>query len=379
MNPIDDLRAARPAHLAASTPDERTRETELAHAFAQGEPAEPRRAPARGRRGWALGLAVAAAAATAVVVTGGLPGGTAPQPVPTAASGGTATPSGPPAPVELSARDVLLVAATSAEKQPPASGTYWHTEFLQRTLYRASAGYLVAEETRIRTWVSARGHWSVTQPLGVQPASEADRAKWQEAGAPTEIEVAVPGKGTITLSTAPGKPSPGHAAGEEIFWLGRNVTMADLRALPDDPDGLKKWLLRYYAGHDTESDRPMGQDAWLFQTTAGLITDMPVSARVRAAAFRMLAALPSVTATGQVTDARGRAGTAVAIETDSIARTGERGVLQDRLIIDEAAGAALARESVVVTPGGLQKDFEAGAVWNSVTQIQRGWTDTRDS
>lgn len=373
MNLIDELRAAQPAHLADSPVDERTRRAELAYAMSQGAPVRSRNR----RHVWVLSLAGAAAVVTAFAVFGGTLGsGVAPR-----------APSASPttakrAPVELSAQQVLLVAATSAERQPPSSGAYWHTESVQRTLSKAAAGYFVIDETRVQSWVSARGQWSRTQWLGVQPASAADRAKWEEAGSPQKIEVEVPGKGKVTLPVEAGKPSSSHLAGEEIFWLGRNVTMTDLRSLPEDPSALKKWLLRYYKGHDTESARPMGQDAWLFQITAGLITDMPVSAKVRAAAFRMLADLPSVTTAGAVTDAQGRSGTAVGIETDSqVLRgsKGDKGVLQDRLIIDEESGTALARESVVVKPGGLQADFEPGTVWNSVTNVQTGWTASRQA
>ncbi|WP_214326312.1 CU044_5270 family protein [Nonomuraea sediminis] len=368
MNPIDELRAAQPAHLADLSVDERTRQAELAYAMSQGVPVRRRtRRPV-----WVLGLAGAVAAVTAVaVVSGTLGGGVNPR-APSASSTTVKH-----APVELSAQQVLLVAATSAEKQPPSSGAYWHIESVQQTLTKAATGYFVTQGTRIQSWVSARGQWSRTQSLGVKPASDADRAKWEEVGAPQKIEVEVPGKGKVTLPTEAGKPSSGHLAGEEIFWLGRSVTMADLRNLPDAPSALKKWLLQYYKGHDTESDRSMGQDAWLFQTTAGLITDMPVSAKVRAAAFRMLADLPSVTTAGEVTDAQGRSGTAVAIETDSLTQMGDKGVLQDQLIIDEDSGAALARESVVVKPGGFQQGFEPGTVWNSVTIVQAGWVDSR--
>ncbi|MFI7442743.1 CU044_5270 family protein [Nonomuraea indica] len=375
MNPIDDVRAARPAHLGDTEVDQRTRQAELAYAMSQGAPAPRRRSL---RPVWGLSLAGAAAAVTAVAVFGAGAGGGA---------GGGTTPAvrsatGTAAPMALSAQQVLLMAATKAEGRPSSSGTYWHTESVQRTLTRAVAGYLVVEEGRIQSWVSATGQWSRSQPLGAQPATDADRARWEAAGSPAQIEVEVPGKRTRTLTTEPGKPHSGHHAGKEIFWLGRNVTMADLKRLPEDETALKRWLLRHYQGHGTESGAPMGRDAWLFQTTAGLITDMPVSAKVRAAAFRMLAGLPTVTASAGVTDARGRSGTAVAIETESLAPDGHaagKGTLQDRLIIDEQTGQALARESVVVEPGGLQKDFEPGTVWNSVTLVKAAWTDSREN
>ncbi|MFD1934785.1 CU044_5270 family protein [Nonomuraea mangrovi] len=376
MNPIDELRAARPAHLGDVPVDERTRRSELAHAMSptmsQGTPFRRRTKP---RLVWGLGLAGAAAAATAVaVLAAGTGGGTAPR-APSAAPASSA-------PVKLTAQQVLLVAATSAERQPATSGEFWHTETLGRNLVTAPDGYVMVMEQRNEMWVGKRGQWSRSQYLGAKPATDEDRAKWAAAGSPAEVEIAVPGKPVgRTLPLAANKPYTGHHAGKEVFWLGRNVTLADLAALPDDEVGLKAWLLKYYEGKSTESDAPMAEDAWLFQVTAGLITDMPVSAKVRGAAFRMLAALPSVTAVGEVTDAQGRSGTAIAMETESHTggADGRKGLLQDRLIIDEQTGVALGRESVVVKPGGFQAGLEPGTVWNSATVVRAEWTDSRTS
>ncbi|GAA2376836.1 hypothetical protein GCM10010404_35900 [Nonomuraea africana] len=372
MNPIEELRAARPAHLGDAPVDERTRQSELAYAMAQGAPARRRR---NLRPVWGLSLAGAAAAVTAVAVfTAGTGGGTAPR-----APARVAQPASPA--IKLSAQEVLLVAAANAERAPATSGTYWHTETLGRNLFRAPGGYVMVTEQRDEMWVSKNGQWSRSQYLGAKPATDEDRARWAAAGSPAEIELTVPGKGVGQLvPIAAKKPHTGHHAGKEVFWLGRNVTLADLAALPDDEVGLKGWLLKYYEGKSTESDAPMAEDAWLFQVTAGLITDMPVSAKVRGAAFRMLAALPSVTSVGQVTDSEGRPGTAIAIEHDSKVNNADAtgGVLQDRLIIDESTGQALAREGVVVKPGGLQTGLEPGTVSHTVTILEAGWTDTRD-
>ncbi|MEU4723824.1 CU044_5270 family protein [Nonomuraea dietziae] len=373
MNPIDELRAARPAHLGDGPVDEETRRAELAHAMAQGRPARRRR---NLRPVWGLSLAGAAAAVTAfAVLTAGTGGGTAPRAPSQAFTQPKVTET-----VKLSAQEVLLVAASRAERQPATSGEFWHTETLARTLFTAPGGYVMATEQRDEMWVSNNGQWSRSQYLGAEPATDEDRAKWAAAGSPAEIQQTVPGKGVGRLvPIAANKPYTDHHAGKEAFWLGRNVTLADLASLPEDEAGLKAWLLKYYEGKDTEGDRPMAEDAWLFRVSAGLITDMPVSARVRGAAFRMLAALPSVTSVGGVTDSQGRQGTAIAMETEAKANNADtaQGVLQDRLIIDEESGRALGRESVVVKPGGLQVGLEPGTVWSSTAILEAGWTDTR--
>ncbi|MGS2645428.1 CU044_5270 family protein [Streptosporangium sp. LJ11] len=401
MNPIDQLRAARPEHLGDTPVDPRTRAAELSRAMAQ-----PRRAPA-GRRavrpGWGLGLGLglagAAAAVTAVAVTISATGGTVPDapsaqadPGRTASSQASSSPTPSASRVELSSRSILLAAAHGAARQPDTTGAYWHTASVTRILSEAADGdYTVVERTRNEGWTpSATGgdQWSRTRSLGARPASPDDEAAWRRAGSPTEIEVEVPGKGGgqrggYVLSTEPGEAKDSHIPlvdGDKVFWLGRNVTMKDLRGLPDDPDDLKAWLLRSYTGSGTESDDPMSSDAWLFAVSIGLITDMPVTSQVRGAAFRMLADLKTIKVSRGVTDAEGRTGSAVAIEVRVRAKAdakGAGGVLLDRLIFDETTGRALARESVVVRPGGPQAGFEPGTVWHSQTVLEAGWTDEK--
>lgn len=340
MNPIDQLRQARPSHL--DTPlDPHTRAAELAQSMAQPRPRARRRL--RVRPVWGLSLAGAAAAVTAVaVVISGGTGGTAPRAPSTVAA--------------LSAKTVLLAAAERSERTPAATGDWWHTIGVRRGLLQAAeGGYAVMDRQRIESWTpSATGkdQWSRTQTLGAEPM---DKGAWESAGSPSSIVVKVPRKGSITLSTEPGKEDVGHSPlvdGDKVFWLGKNVTMKDLRGLPSSADGLKAWLLRSYKGHDTESDRPMGSDRWLFAVTVGLIMDMPVTPQVRGAAFRMLADLDTIKVTPDVSDAEGRKGTAVSID-------------RERLIIDESTGMPLASESVV----------EAGTVQNSYVVLEAGWTD----
>ncbi|RVX44658.1 hypothetical protein EDD27_7401 [Nonomuraea polychroma] len=401
MNPIDELRAARPAHLGDRPVDERTRAAELSYAMSGPRQAGRRRKVVRPV--WGLGLAGAAAAVTAVVV---VMAGNGAAPTPRAPDGGgaiatatgapdgsgsTANPDGTAAPrVTLSAREVLLAAAEKADRQDERTGDYWHTATVSRTLLTvAEGGYRMVMQNRNEMWTpSATGgeQWSRNQSLGARPATEEDRKAWEAAGSPAKVEVAVPGKqgsptlgkrGALVADTAPGKVRTSHSPlvdGDKVFWLGRNVTMKELRGLPSDPDDLKKWLLRSYEGHDTESSStPMASDVWLFKVSAGLITDMPVTPQVRGAAFRMLAELDTVKVVENVTDAEGRQGTAVSIEE----RVKGGAVLEDRLIFDESTGRALAGENVVVRPGGLQAGLEPGEVFHSTAMLEAGWTDEK--
>ncbi|MET8984288.1 CU044_5270 family protein [Nonomuraea wenchangensis] len=377
MNPIDELRAARPAHLGDRPVDERTRAAELAYAMSRPRQGERRRRPVF-RPAWGLALAGAAAAAVtaaAVVLPGG--GVTPPPRTPAVAE----TENAPPVAekTHLSAREVLLAAAANAGRQAETEGDWWHTATVTRTLFTvAGGGYQVESRSRDEMWTPrAPGgeQWSRGRSLGAAPATETDQRAWEAAGSPAEFEIKVPGKrGALTMPAAPGKVRTDHSPlvdGDKVFWLGRNVTMKDLRGLPDEPEALRAWLLRSYEGHDTESDGvPMASDVWLFKVSAGLITDMPVTPKVRGAAFRMLAGLDTVEVTEDVTDAEGRTGTAVSIEE----RIKGGAVLRNRLVFDEATGRGLANENVVVKPGGLQAGLEPGSVFNSVAVLEAGWT-----
>jgi hypothetical protein len=256
MNPIDELRAARPAHLGDVPVDERTRAAELSYAMSRPRQARARR---RTRPVWGISLAGAAAvAAAAVVVTGtggstppasdvALPASTLPAPTLPAPTLSTAAPK-----VTLSAREVLLAAAENADRQPDRTAAYWHTASVSRLLYKAANGdYLVWDRSRSESWTPrATGgeQWHRSRSLGARPATDEDEAAWRQAGSPTEIKVEGEGKmAGMSVSTSPRAAETRRAPltdGDKVFWLGRNVTMKDLRGLPSDPGELKAWLLR---------------------------------------------------------------------------------------------------------------------------------------
>jgi hypothetical protein len=345
LDAMDRLAAVRPDLDPSPDADRRSRDLRAAMA----QPYEPRRRRPVGRL--AIGVAAVAAAVVggAVVLDDGRP--------PVAVS-----------PVVLDARTVLLTAARRADAQQDGTGAFWHTVTLSRTYLRAP-GYSIIDQGRDESWTpSAAGgqQWSRSQSLGAVPATAADRTAWERAGSPRSITVSLPGASArkqLIVPMVPGRVVTSHVPlvdGNKVFWLGRNVTMKEIRSLPTTPGGLKAWLLRSYAGHDTETaSEPMTSDAWLFQVTVGLITDMPVTTRVRAAAFRMLADLPSVTALGQVQDAQGRTGIAITVATS--------GATRQRLIIDSSGGRALADETFTAS----------GAALSSRLILTAGWTDVR--
>lgn len=320
-----------------------------------------------------LGLTAATAAAAVAISTTGTTG----------TGGGAGGPqAGHSTTKTLDARSILLAAATEADGQPDGAGGYWHTTIVDRNTYRvADGGYTVVQRDQREQWTPSlpgRPQWSSNRSLGARPATAADTAAWQRAGSPATFKVRVPGKGLkpMTLSTKPGPTRVDRAPladGGQVFWLGRNVTMKDLRALPADPKRLKASLQRWYQGHGTESSsEPMSSDLWLYTVAKGLITEMPATPKVRGAAFRMLADLRAVRAIGQVKDAQGRSGAAIAVTE----RTTRAGTLEHRLIIDTTAGRALGEDIVLVKPGGFTTGFAPGSVWTSSTVVTQGWTSS---
>jgi hypothetical protein len=395
MNPIEQLRAAKPAHL---DPDPRVEETtrarELSYALSQARTVRSRRRIAK--PAWGLSLVGAAAAVTAVAVTmsGGTGGGTGSG---TPAPGGatSSVTKGPAPQVSLDARSVLLAAAHSAEVQPDKVGKYWHSSTIGKNLVTAGS-YALFEQSKSEGWTpyaTGADTWTREQNLGVVPATPADEAAWKAAGSPTKIKVTFPDKGgsdggpikgSMVVSTVPGAPRISHQPlfqGDKIFWLGKNVTMKDVRGLPSSPTALKQWLLRSYEGHGTEGGDKVSADSWLFSVAAGLITDMPVTPQVRGAAFRMLANLKSLKVTENVQDSSGRSGTAVSLTTVSGSKaTGKKtGLYDDRLIFNKGTGLPLAREGVVIKPGGFQAGLKPGTVFYSTLVQDSGWTDSNPS
>jgi len=307
------------------------------------------------------------------------------QETPTAPTGtpGSAT-------VALDARTVLLAAASQAEAQQEKTGDWWRSESVQRDLLRVlgEPSYLVYTAERSEMWTpyeTGGERVDRSQKLGFDFPTPADEAAWKQAGSPSRVSLDVPkpkpkggpaspGIGSYEVDRLPGREETHRAPlldGDKVFWLGKNVTMKDLQGLPDDPKRLKAWLLRSYKGHDTESSGvPMTSEKWLYQVATGLIADMPVTPKVRGAAFRMLAELETVRVIENVTDLEGRTGTAVAMEKES-----DGAVILDRLLFDRTTGRALQRDNVVLKPGGYQKGLPEGSLNHAVTIVSSGWTD----
>ncbi|MEV5570734.1 CU044_5270 family protein [Spirillospora sp. NPDC052269] len=376
---MEMLMNARPDDLNPNAPiDAETRERELARARhgAHGTTTVTEPARRRVRPVWGLGLAGLAAAAVAAAVLVPTGGGSGGAPAAKNNNGGQT----------LDGKTVLLTAAESSDREPDmpgAAGAYWHVTEVNRQYLRTGAGataYTVLAEQRSENWTPNSPTGSLvarSQNLGGRPATGGDEALWRKAGSPASWALKIPaGKGKskpLPLSRNAGKvqtnrqPLPNGA----VYWLGRNVTMKQVKALPADPKALKKELLRWYQGHGTEAaSQKSTADEWLFDVARGMVTDMPVSPKVRAAAFRMLAGLPSVTSLGKVTDGQGRHGVAI-----GMTRPGQAGVnFQTRLIVDPVKGRGLGTQEVLVKPSSLYPGFSAGSLWSEIMVTAASWT-----
>ncbi|MEV5560911.1 CU044_5270 family protein [Nonomuraea wenchangensis] len=215
-----------------------------------------------------LGMAVAAAMTAAVIVTGVFQPATAP----------------------VSGRDVLLMAAASAEHIPQGTGTYWHVT---------------------RTWQVPDG------PSVQESWTARDGRRWSR------------NEQYATPESVVEDPAPFRLMGAEIGF-------EELEGLPTDPEKLKERI----AGlprHDS-SMLPADREGGLVSPLITLITELPTPAQVRSAAFEALATTPGVRNAGPV-----EGGQELLIPLS--------GELEIRMVVDPET-ARVARANILLTAEG---------------------------
>jgi hypothetical protein len=332
-----------------------------------GDPGRPPAPSARtrgpGRRAWQWGLAGAVpvvAAAVAFVLAGGQPPATAPT---ARQSTGAVAP-----------RDALLVAATNTLKAK-STGRYFVTRTESGYVFSAHR-YEVLGRRYAEDWEprSARDRaWGVLQHLGAAPFGPGSQAAWRADGSPTEWTMPGTAKSSDpwTVTAAAGPRGPGGAVGVQTrdgttivtarsYVLGGQVVSArTMAALPTDAAGLRAWLTE---GYNAGPDPSMTIQDRLIDDALHLLADMPVTARVRSAAYQMLAGLDAVRRLPDATDQRGRTGSAVAIPVRY-----EDGVTTLRVIFDHDSGNVLSIEQLTA----------AGKLRGYTLVVSSGWTDER--
>ena len=301
------LSQARPASLDRS-PEPMRRAADIAAATCGsfGRPDGRTAAPSRRRLRAALPSAAALATAAAIaVVFATVSSGRGPEP--SQLGGGRAG-------VTFTARDVLLTAATHVASAP-TSGEFWKTTTVSGELLPAGTKahpYDMYVPIRSTQWAPRRSglrEWTISQTLGLVPATPADQAAWRSAGSPKSWDYF---KTTFTTSVSPPSAtwqvsdgSVGLVEGDEP-----GLTPAQFRAMPASPRALLA-RLRHYARatwcgrHPEAGCATIDQLVW--SEAVNLLQD-PVTSEVRAATFHVMADLPGVRLLGKMRDPIGRPG-----------------------------------------------------------------------
>lgn len=234
------------------------------------------------------------------------------------------TPAGHSA-VQLSGRDILLVAAEHAETDTSA-GKYWQVRILYSdpTVQVGSATdpYHIEARAIAEQWIPqdpSQPSWYATRVLAARPVTEADREAWRRAGSPATWDT---GKGPWGEADAGVLRSMPPGAATNVGSL----TRQQLQDLPSDVTALRRAL-----EPAVRPDQRGSGDGWLINPAMQLLR-APVSGQVRGAAFRLLAEL-GATNTGPTTDPMGREGVGVEVEAGHS--------WSARLVIDPTSGTLL--------------------------------------
>ncbi|MDR8411881.1 CU044_5270 family protein [Nonomuraea sp. 3-1Str] len=316
---MDDYRAVRDLLPAPplSPEVERAGRERLAVAFSQERVRRGRRAA----RWSALALGVAGAAAAAIVIT-------------------HITPASVPAPygaaVQADGKRFLLVAAGSVAAMPDEGAWWGSTEVHGQQFHEPGGRYVLRESESVETWIPADPEgrtWYRHTPQGIKPATPQDETAWVADGSPTSWTYDKPsetGRSGVVRSE-PGEQRTWSTEDWDFRILTAGKPLTKMSEVPDTPEGLKALIA--------------ADDRTTIDTAARLLFFAPVTSETRAAAYRLLASVPGVTAVGQMTDALGRAGQAIEYESGEFAPPNYRGATRTRLVIDPTSGKPLSIET----------------------------------
>jgi hypothetical protein len=278
--------------------------------------------------------------------------------------------------VALSAHDILLAAASRAERAPATTGRFWHVRTMgvvgPDRVGTAPNQYDLVSRYLSETWMArnpADRNWEGDLLLGYHPRSAADQRAWRAAGSPDHWDIATDSvSGTRRLTAAPSAPhfAPYDQTVPFLDDLG-GFDVAGLNALPRDPAQLRALLAARIASHlGQRAGSPEG-NLILFIRLSDLLLQTPAPPKVRAAAFTAIAAIPGVRSTGTVTDADGRSGLGIELNRT----TG--GVKElNKIVIDPSTYLVLGQDYVASLAGRSGgRPLKEG---NSVV-VTAEWTD----
>jgi hypothetical protein len=247
------------------------------------------RGPVRRHRArWlGTGLSLTAAAAAVVIVVASVTSAPAPH--------------HPPATVTQSGQQILLAAATSAEQASEGSGAYWHI----KTVITDFPG------DQYETWTKRDGE------------------SWTR-----DIET----HGKVVKDP----PSPPGWVPGNFSLSGLHMSFEQLSQLPTGTAALKAWLLTNAMLKPSQTSGPTSDPTFrrsvLIFSLTSLVSQLPVSPKVRAAAFRVLASLPGIRSIGPV---NGGQGLLISVQG------------QQRLVVDPATSRVRNSSFYVDSSGGI--------------------------
>ncbi|MEV0972708.1 hypothetical protein [Microtetraspora glauca] len=281
-------------------------------------------------------------------------------------------------------------AAAAAVAKTPAEGAYWRTRTVWGTTFsEPGRRYLIRRSTSHEQWLAQRPgaqSWWIDQYLGARPATPQDETAWREAGSPSSWQYPVnladlhdvaivnsgekveslPGEPVATRLRGGWKGTGGHLTKESMTW-------AELRAIPSGTQELRAYLearITRLAKKYPVIDMEQEMERRLQSSCTEILEGLPVSPKVRASAYRILASLPGMRAEGEVTDLLGRTGQALSYHVDS--PLGPQDGIDVRLVIDPKSGLPLAIGSKSV---GRLKDGRSVDIENVTAYEEVGWTD----
>lgn len=250
-------------------------------------------------------------------------------------------------PAFRSASQVLLLAAAHVSASA-GSGRYWQVRTVQVSVVPAGTKahpYDIASENPMTVWVSrtpGRLSWGLSDATVTDhaaPLSPADQAAWRAAGSPPSWYPDSSWHGLFDdrIGQVPlsyhWQSSDGVVGYVESNLKG--LTAPQFARLPGSVSGLRRYLFAVAHSISATKGSPEFADDLVWSEALNLLVD-PVSAQVRAAAYRVMAGLPEVQLLGPVTDQFGRQGYSVRMKRlSTYAGSGVDAV------IDPATGALL--------------------------------------
>jgi len=245
--------------------------------------------------------------------------------------GGAGTPSDARAVDSLLAAGRAAAAAVDAPLGPGdrvysrVQGTYLDGFTPAAGTSDAQPGLAVAWETSTdESWSAADGALVRRSVQGdTTYPTAADRQAVEQSGA-------VPPSGTVSVNSF---PAPAGLSPQTLSY-------ATARTLPTDPATLEGWIRDQTRGEGENAD----VEVWV--AVQDMLLSPVAPPALRAALYQVAAGLPGVEYVGQVTDALGRTGTAVALThgDDSHARG------RMEMVFDENTGLLLERQEVALDP-----------------------------